>query len=73
MEGFLITFEMRIRNIHIEESLLLDGQANRVNPNKWHPLIFNFQDSYGLGSEVHPSTLGQISEDLYRTPDMTQV
>jgi flavin reductase (DIM6/NTAB) family NADH-FMN oxidoreductase RutF len=70
MEGFLITFEMRIRNIHIEESILMDGNKNRVDPNKWRPLIFNFQQFYGLGPQVHPSTLGQIPEDLYRTPDM---
>jgi hypothetical protein len=71
MEGFLITFEMRIKRIHIEESILMDGNPNRVDPDKWRPLIFNFQRFYGLGgSQVHDSRLGEISEELYRTPDM---
>jgi flavin reductase (DIM6/NTAB) family NADH-FMN oxidoreductase RutF len=71
MDGFLITFEMRIKRIHIEESILMDGNPNRVDPDKWRPLIFNFQRFYGLGgSQVHDSRLGEISEELYRTPDM---
>jgi flavin reductase (DIM6/NTAB) family NADH-FMN oxidoreductase RutF len=71
MEGFLITFEMRIKRIHIEESILMDGHPNRVDPDKWRPLIFNFQHFYGLGGpQVHASRLSQISEELYRTPDM---
>jgi flavin reductase (DIM6/NTAB) family NADH-FMN oxidoreductase RutF len=71
MEGFLITFEMRIKRIHIEESILMNGHPNRVDPDKWRPLIFNFQHFYGLGgSQVHDSRLSRISEELYRTPDM---
>jgi flavin reductase (DIM6/NTAB) family NADH-FMN oxidoreductase RutF len=70
LEGFLTTFEMLIRRIHIEESILMDGHANRIDPDKWRPLIFNFQQFYGLGEKVHASTLGEIPEFLYRTPDM---
>jgi flavin reductase (DIM6/NTAB) family NADH-FMN oxidoreductase RutF len=72
MEGFLITFEMRIRSIHIEESILMKGNPNRVDPDKWRPLIFNFQQFYGLGKQVHGSILGQIPEEMYQTPDMAE-
>jgi flavin reductase (DIM6/NTAB) family NADH-FMN oxidoreductase RutF len=70
LQGFLTTFEMLVRRIHIEESILMNGHANRIDPDKWRPLIFNFQQFYGLGEKVHASTLGEIPESLYRTPDM---
>jgi flavin reductase (DIM6/NTAB) family NADH-FMN oxidoreductase RutF len=69
LEGAIITFEIRIRRVFIEESLMMEGHPNRVDPDKWRPLMFSFQEFYGLGPKVHPSTLGQISETLYRTPD----
>ena len=70
LDGFLMTFETRIQRVHIEESILMDGNANRVDPDKWRPLIFNFQQFYGLGGKVQASTLGEIDETLYRTPDV---
>ena len=70
LEGFICTFEMRIQRVYVEETILMDGHPNRVDPNKWRPLIFSFQQFYGLGSQVHPSRLGEIPERLYRTPDM---
>jgi flavin reductase (DIM6/NTAB) family NADH-FMN oxidoreductase RutF len=70
LEGFLTTFEMLVQRIHVEESILMDGHTNRIDPDKWRPLIFNFQQFYGLGEKVHASTLGEIPESLYRTPDM---
>ena len=70
LEGFLTTFEMLVKRIHIEESILMDGHENRVDPDKWRPLLFNFQEFYGLGRKVHASRLGEIPESLYRTPDM---
>jgi flavin reductase (DIM6/NTAB) family NADH-FMN oxidoreductase RutF len=70
LDGFLMTFETRIQRVHIEESIMMDGHPNRVDPDKWRPLIFNFQQFYGLGGKVQASTLGEIDEALYRTPDV---
>jgi hypothetical protein len=61
---------MLVRRIHIEETILMPGHTNRIDPDKWRPLIFNFQQFYGLGQKVHASTLGEIPESLYRAPDM---
>ena len=72
LEGFLTTFEMLVKRIHVEESILMDGHADRIDPDKWRPLIFNFQQFYGLGDKVHASTLGEIPEELYKTPDMAE-
>jgi flavin reductase (DIM6/NTAB) family NADH-FMN oxidoreductase RutF len=44
LEGFLTTFEMLVRRIHIEDSIFMDGHENRIDPDKWRPLIFNFQE-----------------------------
>jgi len=73
LEGFLTTFEMRVHRIHVEDSILMDGHADRIDPNKWRPLIFSFQQFYGLGSQAHHSRLGEIPEALYKTPDMVEM
>ena len=53
-------------------SIVMEGQPNRVDPDKWRPLIMSFQEFYGLGERVHASTLGTIPERLYRTPDIEE-
>ncbi len=69
LKGRIITFEVRIQRVHLEESILMSGAKDKVDPNKWRPLIMSFQEFYGLGPQVHTSTLAQIPEALYRTPD----
>jgi flavin reductase (DIM6/NTAB) family NADH-FMN oxidoreductase RutF len=68
--GKIVTFEMRITRIHLEESILMQGQQHKIDPDKWRPLIMSFQEFYGLGNKVYPSTLAQIPEHLYRTADI---
>ncbi|MDP1721089.1 MAG: flavin reductase family protein [Candidatus Nanopelagicaceae bacterium] len=68
--GHLVCVEVRIQRVHIEESILVNGEPNRIDPNKWRPLIMSFQEFYGLGPQLHASTLGQIPESLYRSPDV---
>ena len=69
LDGFISILETRITRVHVEASLLMDDHANRIDPDKWRPLIMSFQQFYGLGPQVHPSRLAEISEELYRTPD----
>lgn len=68
--GNLVCIEVRIQRVHIEESILMDGEPNRVDPDMWRPLIMSFQEFYGLGPQLQSSTLGQIPESLYRSPDI---
>ena len=64
-------FEVRIQRVHVHPSLLMDGHDNRIDPDRWRPLIMSFQKFYGLADgEVHPSTLGRIEEATYRSPDV---
>lgn len=67
--GKIVTFELRIQRVHLEESILMDGHINRVDPDKWRPLIMSFQEFYSLGEKVHRSTLGEIPEHLYNSYD----
>ena len=68
--GKILTLELRVQRIHLEESILMEGHPNRVDPDKWRPLIMSFQEFYGLGEKVHSSRLGTIPESEYRTPDI---
>jgi flavin reductase (DIM6/NTAB) family NADH-FMN oxidoreductase RutF len=68
--GRLLGLELKIVRVHLDDAILMDGQANRVDPDKWRPLIMSFQQFYGLGRQVHPSTLAQVPERLYRSPDV---
>ena len=70
--GHLVCIELRIQCVHIEESILMNSEANRIDPNKWRPLIMSFQEFYGLGPQLQTSTLGQIPESLYRSPDVNR-
>lgn len=68
--GAIVTFEVRIQRVHIHPNILMDDHRNRVDPDKWRPLIMSFQRFYSLGSEIHESTLARIPEELYRLPDI---
>ena len=71
LRGRVVTFEVRIQRVHIEESILIHGEPNRIDPDKWRPLIMSFQKFYGLGEgELHTSKLGRIPEKMYRSPDV---
>jgi len=61
-----IAFEVRIVRTHIDERILLDGFENRIDPDKWRPLIMSFCQFYGLGERVRRSTLAEIPENAYR-------
>ena len=68
--GRLITIELRVQRVYLDELILMEKNSNRVDPNKWKPLIMSFQQFYGLGEQVHVSKLSTIPEDLYRSPDV---
>jgi flavin reductase (DIM6/NTAB) family NADH-FMN oxidoreductase RutF len=68
--GKILTMEFRILRVYLDQNILMKGSFNRVNPDKWKPLIMSFQKFYGLGDQVHPSRLATIPEVLYHSPDM---
>lgn len=57
---------VQVQRVHVHESIRLEGHPNRIDPDRWRPLIMSFQNFYGLGDRVHPSRLATIREDHYR-------
>ena len=70
VRGRTNVIEVRIQRVHVDPSIMMEGQQNRIDPDKWRPLILSFQEFYGLGPKVHASRLGTIPEALYRSPDV---
>jgi flavin reductase (DIM6/NTAB) family NADH-FMN oxidoreductase RutF len=70
-KGGIRAFEVRIQRVHVASEIMMDGFENRIDPDRWRPLIMSFQRFYGLGDgQVHASRLGEISEESYRSPDV---
>ena len=65
-KGSLVGLEVRVTRVHIHTSIQMDGAENRIDPDKWRPLIMSFQKFYGLGPQLHESTLATIPEEMYR-------
>jgi len=71
LRGRTVTFELRVQRVHMDPSILMAGQTDRVDPDKWRPLIMSFQKFYGLAPmQAHGSTLAEVPEALYRSPDV---
>ena len=56
----------RVVRVHVDASIRLAGHTDRIDPERWRPLIMNFCQFFGLGSMLHPSTLAEIPESAYR-------
>ncbi|WP_018750956.1 flavin reductase family protein [Paenibacillus sanguinis] len=44
---FMAIVEVKALKVHAHIHLI--SEANRIDPEKWHPLIYNFRHYYGLG------------------------
>lgn len=68
--GAVVAIEVRVQRVFVHEAVRLPGTDDHIDPDAWRPLIMSFQKLYGLGPQVHPSTLARIPERLYRGPDI---
>ncbi|BCS25223.1 flavin reductase family protein [Aspergillus puulaauensis] len=63
----LLALEVKVQRTHIHKDIRMEGHANRVDPDKWRPLIMSFQEFYGLGPrKASHSVLAEIQEEAYR-------
>jgi flavin reductase (DIM6/NTAB) family NADH-FMN oxidoreductase RutF len=63
----LLALEVKVLRTHVHNSIRMDGHRNRVDPDRWRPLIMSFQELYGLRlGKVAPSVLARIEEERYR-------
>lgn len=68
--GRLLCFEVRVQRVHVEDAIRMKGERDRIDPDRWRPLIMSFQKFYGLGPRLYGSTLAAVPEALYRSPDV---
>jgi len=65
-KGNLIALEVRVVRVHVDDSIRMAGYTDRIDPERWRPLIMSFCQFFGLGGMVHHSTLAEIPESAYR-------
>jgi flavin reductase (DIM6/NTAB) family NADH-FMN oxidoreductase RutF len=67
--GNLTAIEVRVTRVRAHPEIMMDGEPNRIDPDKWRPLIMSFQQFYGLTPQkLQRSELGQIPESAYKPP-----
>ena len=71
--GFILCIETRIQRVHATESIMMNGERDRIDPDKWRPVIMSFQQFYGLGDRLRHSKLGTLPENMYRGKDVELV
>ncbi len=64
--GNLVAFEAAIVRVHVDDAVLVQGSTDRIDPDRWRPLMMSFCQFYGLGPRLQHSTLGEIPESMYR-------
>lgn len=71
LTGFIMAVEVRILRTYVTPNLRLagTGNENKVDTDKWKPMIMCFQHMYGLGEgKLLHSRLADIEEEKYRMP-----
>lgn len=57
--GTIAAIELRMIRVHVEESILVHPDQDYIDPEKWHPLIMNYCEFFGLGAKLQPSRLAE--------------
>ena len=71
LRGGATVFEVRVQRVHVDPSIRMRGEPDRVDPDLWRPLIMSFQKFYGLAAgQLQSSRLAGIPEGMYRSPDI---
>jgi flavin reductase (DIM6/NTAB) family NADH-FMN oxidoreductase RutF len=56
----LASIEVAITRVHIDEKLIMMGEKNYIDPEKWNPLIMNLCEFFGISGKLHPSRLAPL-------------
>lgn len=65
-DGFFLGLEVKILRTHAEEDITRAGERDKIDSDRWRPLITVFQQFYGLSARLQPSRLAEIDEEQYR-------
>ncbi|KAK3182648.1 hypothetical protein K4F52_006099 [Lecanicillium sp. MT-2017a] len=67
LAGAIVLLELKVLRVHVHNDLRMKGFANRIDPDKWRPMIMSFQELYGLkAGKLGFSQLAEIDEEKYR-------
>ena len=66
--GIMLAIEVRVLRTWVEDNIRLEGFKNRVDADRWRPMIMSFQGLFGLRNrkEGEESRLEEVEEELYR-------
>lgn len=65
--GACVSFELHITRVQVQPKLKKEGYKNRIDTDKWKPMIMMFSELYGLrDGKVTESVLARIDEEMYR-------
>lgn len=68
---FITLFEVKVLRVHVWKGLVLKDHKNRIDTDKWRPVIMSFSRLYGLREgELEHSVLAEIDEEKYRVGDL---
>lgn len=62
----IAAIELRIRHVHAHPDILNPDNPDRIDPDRWRPLIMSFREFYGLGPKAGSSRLAEVPEDRWR-------
>lgn len=58
--------ELRIVRAHVHQSILQEGHTERIDPQRWQPLLMKFRQLFGGGAQVlAASQLASGPEEMY--------
>lgn len=61
-----LAVEIDVVRVHVHDRIRSRTHRNRIDPERWRPLMMSFQRFFGFGDEVQPSRLASIDEEWYR-------
>ena len=67
----VVTVEARIVRVHVDDSILLYGTSDRIDPEKWRPLNMSFRQFFDLGPLLQSSRLSHFPEEIFAPPKET--
>lgn len=58
----------KVVRAHVDPRIQVGGDPDRIDADKWRPLIMSFRKFYGLGAELQHSRLSEFPEELFKPP-----
>lgn len=60
--------EVKIVRVHAHPGIRMADNPDRIDPDKWKPLIMSFRQFYSLGGQLQTSRLAEFPEYMFKPP-----